>query len=335
MHRAILVLAALAASSLTGSRAAAQEALLVVLNKAGDEAALVDPATYEVVDRLPTGVGPHEVAISPDGRFAYVSDYGGETPGNTLTVLDLVDRDVVAAYGLVNYTRPHGIATSADGSVLWVTAEGARAVLELDTATGEIRHVWRTGQNVSHMVAATPDESKLYVANIGSGSVSVIDRAGGSVTTVPTGAGAEGIAVSPDGREAWATNRGEGTVSVIEVETDEVVATFPSGGEVPIRVAFTPDGAEAWVSNAGSDAVTVFRTADRTLDATLEVGAVPVGILISPDGSRAFVANTRADRVTVFDVASRQRIEAFTTGTEPDGMAWRGGSLDSRAPSEE
>lgn len=335
MDRAILVLAAMAASSLTGPPVAAQEPLLVVLNKADDEAALVDPATYEVVDRLPTGVGPHEVAISPDGRLAYVSDYGRDTPGNTITVLDLADRQVTATYGLVNYTRPHGIAASADGSVLWVTAEGARAVLELDAATGRIRQVWRTGQNVSHMVAATPDESKLYVANIGSGSVSVIDRGNGSVTTVPTGAGAEGIAVSPDGREAWVSNRGEGTVSVIDVGTDQVVATIPSGGEVPIRIAFTPDGAEAWVSNAGSDAVTVFRTAGRALDATLEVGAVPVGIVISPDGSRAFVANTRADRVTVFDVDSRQRIDAFSTGTEPDGMAWRGGFRDPRTPTEE
>lgn len=306
--------------------AADDGALLVVLNKAEDEAVLVDPDGYGVRARLPTGAGPHEVAISPDGRTAYVADYGRETPGNTITVLDLVDREVEATWDLLNYTRPHGIATSADGSVVWVTAEGARAVLEIDAASGRIGRVWRTGQNVSHMVARTPDERKLYVANIGSGSVSVIDRASDEVTTVPTGAGAEGVAVSPDGAEAWVTNRQEGTISVIDVATDEVVATFSSGGEVPIRVAFTPDGAEAWVSNAGSDSVTVFRAGDRTIAATLEVGAVPVGILIAPDGSRAFVANTRANRVTVFDVGSRERADTFTTGIEPDGMAWRRGS---------
>lgn len=322
MAHQTLVVAALAVATLIGSTAHAQE-LLVVLNKADDEAALVDPSTYEVTGLLPTGTGPHEVAISPDGGVAYVADYGRDTPGNTITVLDLLDHEVEATWDLLNYTRPHGIVASADGARVWVTAEGARAVLEIDAASGEIVEVWRTGQNVSHMVAPTPDESKLYVANIGSGSVTVIDRAGGSVTTVPTGEGAEGIDVTPDGGEAWVTNRGDGTISVIDVETDEVVSTFPSGGEVPIRVAFTPDGAEAWVSNAGSDAVTVFRVADRTLVETLEVGAVPVGILIVPDGSRAFVANTRADRVTVFDVGTRERIEAFTTGTEPDGMAWR------------
>ena len=325
-----LALAAIAVTIPFGSTARAQDSeadapgpILIVLNKSEAEAALVDPATYEVIDRLPTGDGPHEVAISPDGRFAYVADYGQDAPGNTITVLDLVDREVETTWDLLDYTRPHGIVTSADGGVVWVTVEGARAVLEIDAATGEIREVWRTDQDVSHMVASTPDESKLYVANIGSGSVSVIDRAVGSVTTIPTGEGAEGIGITPDGREAWVSNRGEGSISVIEVETDEVVATFPSGGEVPIRIEITPDGSEAWVSNAGTDAVTVFDVEDRTLQATLEVGAVPVGILISPDGTRAFVANTRADRVTVFDVASREKVGTFTTGIEPDGMAWR------------
>lgn len=296
---------------------------LVVLNKSDDEAVVVDPTTYRVVAALPTGAAPHEVAVSPDGGRAYVTDYGtADEPGNTVTVLDLVDRAVVGTWDLGTYTRPHGVAVSRDGNVVWVTAEGARAVLELDAGTGEIRRVWRTDESVSHMVAPTPDERKLYVANIGSGTVSVVDRAAGTVTTVETGAGAEGIAVSPDGGEAWVTNREANTVSILDVATDEVVAEIESGGEMPIRVKFTPDGREAWVSNARSDAVAVFRVADRALVDVLEVGAVPVGILVSPDGRRAFVANTRDDRVTVFDVPNRSRLTAFAPGDEPDGMAW-------------
>lgn len=319
-------LAAVVAAGALLSASASPDAstpLLVVLNKSDDEAALVDPSSYEVVDRLPTGAGPHEVAISPDGRLAWVSDYGtGESPGHTLTVLDLVERRVDATVDLGSYTRPHGIAVSADGATVWVTAEGARAVVELDARSRAIRTVWRTDQNVSHMVVPTPDERKLYVANIGSGSVSVVDREAGTVTSVPTGAGAEGIDVTPDGSEVWVTNRGEGTISILDVSADTVLATFESGGEVPIRVKISPDGGEAWVSNAGSSTVTVFRVADRALEATLDVGAVPVGVLITPDGGRAFVANTRDDRVTVFDVAARETVGSFRPGNEPDGMAY-------------
>lgn len=323
----VFLLAGLAAPLLASAQ------ILVVLNKSDHQAALVDPVSYQVLGKLPTGQGPHEAAVSPDGSTAYVSNYGSfgvfrpgeprrQEPGNTITVLDLKQRRVQATFDLGALTRPHGLWVSRDGSRLWVTCEGAQAVLELDTATGKILKSWKTNQDVSHMVVATPDERKLYVANIGSGSVSVIDRSTDAVKTIPTGAGAEGIDVSPDGREVWVANRGANSLAVIDVATDRVLAHFESGGEMPIRVKFTPDGREVWVSNARSNRVCVFAAATRQLLGCVEVGEVPVGILMAPGGARAFVANTNANQVTVIDVRARKRLRTFTTGTEPDGMAW-------------
>jgi len=313
--------------------AAAGDGLLVVLNKSDHEAALVDPNSYEVTAKLPTGQGPHEAAISPDGRTAYVSNYGlygvfreGEQPrrqpGNSITVLDLGNSKVKATFDLGRYTQPHGIWVSHDGKHLWVTCEGAKAVVELDAETGVVLKAWETEQDVSHMVVPTPDEHKLYVANIDSGSVTVIDRTTDIVKSIRTGAGAEGIDISPDGREVWASNRGANSLSIISTASDSVVATFESGGEMPIRLKFTPDGKQVWVSNARSNAVTVFDAATRQLLDTIEVGAVPVGILMTPDGQRAFVANTNANQISVIAVAERKVLRTFSTGNEPDGMAW-------------
>jgi YVTN family beta-propeller protein len=324
---AMLCALAMPAAALAG------DGWLIVLNKSDHEAALVNPATYEVAGKLPTGKGPHEVAVSPDGRWAFVANYGsfavfreGERPqmqpGSTLTVLDLKENKVHATYDLGEFRQPHGIVTSGDGKLLWVTCEGTQAVVELEAASGKILRHWKTEQRVSHMVVATRDEKKLYVANIGSGSVTVIDRASGAVKSIPTAAGAEGIDLSPDGREVWVTNRAANTISVFNAATDEIIATFESGGTMPIRVKFTPDGKEAWVSNARSNSVTMFDAATRKLLATVEVGAVPVGIQMTPDGRRAFVANTNANQVTVLDVPGRKVLRTFTTGTEPDGMAW-------------
>ena len=64
------------------------------------------------------------------------------------------------------------------------------------------------------------------------------------------------------------------------------------------------------------------RHATRQLLDTVKVGAVPVGILMTPDGQRAFVANTNANQVSVIDVAERKVLRTFSTGNEPDGMAW-------------
>ncbi len=330
----VVLLAALAEPSTSSG-----QGVLVVLNKSDHEAALVDPATYEVLARLPTGKGPHEVGVSPDGRYAFVSNYGsfgifrpGEPaktePGHTITVLDLKQRAVKGTFELGSYSQPHGIWVSRDGGQVWVTCEGAQAVLELDAATGKILRTWKTTQETSHMVVPTPDERKLYVANIGSGSVSVIartkDAGSGGVATIPTGAGAEGIAVSPDGREVWVANRGANTLAVISAATDRVVASFESGGKMPIRVKFTPDGKQVWVSNARSNTVSVFDAGSRQLLATIDVGAVPVGILMTPDGRQAYVANTNANQVTLIEVASRKILRTFSTGNEPDGMAWAG-----------
>ena len=345
----IAIVAAAAASNMSG-RAAASSGLiaeethpardagvLVVLNKSDHEAALVDPATYQLVAKLPTGKGPHEVAISPDGRTAYVSNYGSfrifqpggqgqqAPPGNTITVLDLAARKVKATFELGEYLSPHGIRVSKNGKLVWVTCERSQAVLELDASSGKVLRTWKTDQDVSHMVVPSKDEKKLYVANIGSGSVTVIDRGSGTVRSMPTGAGAEGIDVSPDGKEVWVVNRAAGTVSVIEVATDKVAATFESGGKFPIRVKFTPDGRQAWVSNAQSNSVSVIDAKTRERIALIEVGAVPVGIQMTPDGRRAFVANTNANQVTVFDVPGRKILTTFTTGNEPDGMAWAKG----------
>jgi YVTN family beta-propeller protein len=296
--------------------------LLVVLNKSDHEAVLIDPTTFSILAKLPTGTGPHEAAATPDGRFVYVANYGAREPGKTITVIDVLNRSVARTIDLGTFRRPHGIWVSRDAKTLWVTCEANQAVLEITAATGEIARVYQTGQEVSHMVVPTPDERKLYVANIGSGSASVIDRASGTVKTIRTGAGAEGIDVSPDGREVWVSNRGASSLSVIDTGTDQVVVTFYSQGQVPIRVKFTPDGKQVWVSNAQSNSVAIFDAASRQHLSTIETGTVPVGILLEPGGRRAFVANTQSNQVSVIDVATKSIVRRIAPGREPDGMAW-------------
>jgi YVTN family beta-propeller protein len=332
MRKLRTIAAGLAMSAALAGVASAQT--LIVLNKSDHEAALVNPETLKVIARLPTGKGPHEVAVSSDGQTAYVSNYGAygvfrpneqrapQPPGETITVLDLKEKKVKATWPLGEFTRPHGIVVSRDGTRLWVTVEANKAVLEIDTANGKIVKLWKTDQETSHMVVPTLDEKKLYVSNIGSGSVTVITRATSVVKTIVTAAGTEGSAISRDGKEVWVTNRGANTISVIDTATDTVKETFDSGGKMPIRVKFTPDGKEVLVSNLQSNMVSVFNAKTRALEAKIEVGVMPVGIQMTPDGKRAFVANTNANKVSVIDIAARKVSQTFETGTEPDGMAW-------------
>lgn len=314
------LLSGLSAAALIAGAALADELLLVV-NKGEDTLALVDGETLEVTTTVPTGANPHEVYPSRDGTVAFVSDYGG-AQGTTVTVIDLMEPGVLETWDIAPNRGPHGIWTSRIGGLVWVTTETSGTVTEIDVETGSVVNAWETGQAVSHQLIPTPDDAKLYIANIGSGSVTVITRVTGEVVSIPTGAGAEGIDISPDGSEVWVTNRGADTVSVIDVATDEVTASFASGGSFPIRARFTPDGSEVWISNAQSNSVAVIDAESHEILATIEVGAIPVGLQMDPEGERVFVANTQDDFVTVIDRAAREVTGRIETGDEPDGMAW-------------
>ena len=188
------------------------------------------------------------------------------------------------------------------------------------------------------MVVATPDGARAFVANIGSGSVTVVEGRK-AIKQIPTGKGAEGIAITPNGREVWVTNREADTVSVIDVSSLEVAATVPAA-KFPSRVKITPGGKRALVSCANSGDVAVFDVATRReigrikLDEQAVAGAekrlfstqfgkspVPVGLLIAPDGRRAWVASTNADVVTELDLATLAVARRLTAGKEPDGLA--------------
>ncbi|MCA8969446.1 MAG: YncE family protein, partial [Planctomycetes bacterium] len=177
----------LAAPLLAGAAAADT---LVVLNKSADTATLLDPATGEARAVVATGAGPHEVAARADGKLAIVSDYGAETPGRTLSVLDLERGERARTIDLGEYRRPHGLAWSSESGHLLVTAEVQAVLLEVDVDEGKVVRAIPTEGRASHMVAASPDGTRAFVANIASGSLSAIDlEAGRLLAVVPTGAG--------------------------------------------------------------------------------------------------------------------------------------------------
>ena len=252
MKKSTFVICIAAVLAVCAFGASAHADTVVVACKSEFQLALVDPETEKVLVKLPTGRGPHEVAVSPDGRTAYVSNFGrysvypaGDTDhdkaSNTITVIDLVNRKVKATFDLGTHAGPHGMIVSHDGKLLLVTTETPQAVLELDSTTGKIFHAWDTNQERSHMIVTTPDESKFYVTNTVSGSVSVIKRTSGEVKVLPTGPGTEGIAISPDGKEVWAASRADAKISIISTATDAIVATLSSGGKSPKRLDFTPE----------------------------------------------------------------------------------------------
>jgi YVTN family beta-propeller protein len=313
---------------------------LVVANKSEATVSLVDTASGEIRVTLPTGNAPHEVDVSPDGKRALIGNYGTrEKPGSSLTLIDIPAAEVVKTIELQGYSRPHGIVWLDDRRAA-VTVEAEKALVVVDTESGEVVQEIGTNADVSHMVAVARRGSHAFIANIGSGSVTAIDLAiGKKVAEIPTGEGAEGIAVTPDGRQVWVTNRAADTVSVIGVSSMAQVATIEAGS-FPIRAETTADGEFVLVTNAKGNDLSVFSTtkfeevhrvsfdavskgADgRLFSDRFGTSSVPIGIQIVDPERRAYIAHANADDISIVDLETWQVVGTLSAGREPDGMGW-------------
>jgi WD40 repeat protein len=321
------------------SASAQQHGALLVVTKQSHALAIVDGTILQVIGRVPIGEDPHEVAVGPDGKTAYVSNYGEGTL-HTLAVVDLVGQKPLPSIDLTPLRGAHGLTLHEQ--TLWFTAEGSKALGTLNPATGRVETVLGTGQDKTHLVWVSRDGRKIVASNAGSGTLSIFDRVenkpvtvpgappepaaytapGWKQTLVPVGQAAEGFAVSPDEREVWVGNE-DGTLSVIDLAAEKVEMALTANTRGANRLRFTPDGRLILVTtHTGKDLVVIDSHARKV------VKRIPIeqrgasGIQVEPEGRRAFVACPRDHYVAVVDLRRLSMTGTIDAGREPDGLAW-------------
>ncbi len=309
---------------------------LLVGNKSGDSVWRLSPRDGHKTGEFRTGEAPHEIAVAANGRFAVVSNYGHETSGNSLSVLDLVGGKRTRSIDLGEHGAPHGLRLLPGDRRALVTTEGSASLLVVDVASGRVERVIDVGGGTGHMLALSPDAKFAYVTKINAGTLSRIDLASGAKTHErAAGKGAEGVAVSPDGREVWVVNRKDGTITVHDPRTLALRRRMSSKG-FPIRVAFTRDGKHALVVNAGTASVAVFDVRTKLRVATVELveagveynqtmlgrAALPIGVVVDPVRPRAYVTISGGDRVAVIDTRSWKVVDRWPAGREPDALGF-------------
>lgn len=305
--------------------ASAGEAALLVLNKADNTLAIVDPVALKVLARVPVGEGPHEVVASADGRTAYVGNYGTQqVVGSSLSVIDIAARKETKRVDLGALRRPHGIVEA--GGKIYFTAEANRAVARYDPATDKVDWLMGTGESVSHMLVITPDAKKIYTANMLSNTVTALTVGGApvppNIKQIAVGKTPEGIGISPDGREVWAANRADGTVSVIDTATNNVVETIVKFAQLPFRVAFTPDGKRVLIPDPVGGELIIFDAATRKETKRIKIEGGTVGIAVAADSRRAYVCLQETGSVAAVDLEKLEVVGKVETGKGPDGIAW-------------
>lgn len=330
---------------------------LLVLEKSDNMLAIVDPASLQVVARIPSGPDPHEIVVSADGKLAYISNYGGnDSTLNTISVIDLAARKPLPPINLGALRSTHGLAFA--GGKLYFTAETNKVIGRYDPPTQSVDWVLGTGQDRTHMVVVNESLDRIVTANVSSATISIIElvpapmggfgpppgnppgnasappasgppsgaqRKTWRVTNIPAGRGVEGFDISPDGREIWGANAQDDTVTIIDVASNRVTDTVPIAVRGANRLKFTPDGKRVLISGLAGSATNnllVLDAVTRKEVKKFDLGGGAAGIEVVPDGSRAYVAVSGKDKVAVLNLHTWEISGNISTRKQPDGLAW-------------
>jgi len=257
---------------------------------------------------------PFQVAVNPNGAYAYVTSGGT----GSVWVIDTTTNNVVSK--ITGGNDPFGMDFTPNGEYLYITNGGSDSVWVVDTATNTVVNTIPVG-NGPHGLAIMPNGDYAYVTNFGSHSVTVINTAlNKAVGTVGVDSCPQGVAFTPDGKYAYVTNFGHGTVSVIDTATTTLITSLwvESG---PIDVKITPDGKYAYVSNSGSESISVIDTKTNTITATIQGFLQPFHIAITSDGTTAYVANGSGDWISIINLSTNEVTGKITVGNGPYGLA--------------
>ena len=170
----------------------------------------------------------------------------------------------------------------------------------------------------------SPEARLVYVANAGSGTVSVIDLAEGatvaSVEVAPEGKGAHGIAITNDGRFVYSGDMESGEIKKIDTTDRTVVKVIPTGASAH-GIDITPNGETIFVS--GGERVAMISVATDEVIATIPAES-PSHIAASPDSSYVYLSNLLTHEVSVISVKDKAIVAAAPVG--PSG--WAPGAMD-------
>ncbi len=301
---------------------------LILIDKRGNHVRFFDPKTLKEQSSFPTGQGaPHDLALSPDLKTAYIPLYGdgiynrNPNPGQSILIVDLDSQKVTGTIDIAPHQAPHGIQVDAAGK-LYVVCDISRTLLVIDPATRRIETVIDV-EGTGHWLAVLPDASKAYVSNqSGQEYISVVDlETRKMVGTIPVAGGARGIVSSPDGRRVFAIQGTAPHVMVIDTASDTVVDRVALQGhaQAGYKLRLSLDGRTLLTTSGIGDVISdinILNTADlHGPQQVLRAGKSSMGFAFAPDGQTALVLNDGDGTVTVIDLRSRTVTNTFKGGT--------------------
>ncbi len=317
----------------TQVRPAGATAVLLVANQGDHSVSIIEPGTErgpgrQIANVAEGGITGHEVAVSPDGRTAFVPIYGNSgvgkpgTDGRYMDVIDIASRSVRGKVDFGHGVRPHCAVYDPVSRLLYVTTELDKTVSIVDPRTLKIVGVIPTGQAESHMLAISHDGRRGYTANVGPGTVSVLDMAARKVIAViPVSSQTQRISISNDDKRVFTADQAKPRLAVIDTSTNKVTAwvALPALG---YGTASSKDGRWLLVAMPSINKVAVIDLRTLRVVHSIDVPSAPTEILVRPDGDVAYVSCGTSHQIAAIAVPQWKVNKLIGAGPGADGMAW-------------
>jgi YVTN family beta-propeller protein len=318
--------------ALLSTAIAAQQARLVVAEKGQQSLAIIDPVAGKVLASVPEGgITGHEVIASPDGRLAYVPTYGNSgvgkpgTDGSSMAVIDLAQQKVIDTVAFPHPVRPHCPFFGPKDGLLYVSTELDQSITQIDPKTLKIVGELPTGQPESHMFALSHDGRRAYTANVGPGTVSVIDiQARKVLKIIPISANTQRIAISPDDHWVFTADQTKPQLAVIDTKAENVSRWIRLEG-IAYGTAPSPNGRWLLVTLPDQNKIAVVDLKTMQVVRSVKVGEYPQEIVVRPDSAVAYVSCEKSNQVAEINLENWTLTRLIATGKATDGLAWVAG----------
>jgi YVTN family beta-propeller protein len=302
---------------------------LLVANKGDNRIGIIDPVSgRQVAEVAEGGVTGHEIVASPDGKLAYVPIYGDSgvgqpgTDGTNMVVIDLASRKVVGNVDFGKGVRPHCPKLGPRNGLLYVSTELDRSISIVDPATLKVIGAIPTGQEQSHMLAITQDGRRGYTANVGPGTVSVLDmEARKTIAIIPVSGQIQRISLSVDDSMIFTSDVTKPQLAVIDAVTNKVKTWIALPG-LGYGTATTADGRWLLVVLPLVHQLAVVDLSAMKVARTIDLPTRPQEVVVSPDQKMAYVSCDQSGKVAAISLSDWKVTKLIDAGKGADGLAW-------------
>lgn len=277
-----------------------------------DQVSVIETKTNEVIATIPVGDAPINPTITPKGKHVYVAN----SDGGTISVIDVKTNTVVDTIP-AGGDHPSGLAFTPDGKQLVVSLLGEATsdpgfLRVLTLATGEMSPLIPVGAQPER-IAMTPDGDRVYVSNLVSDTVSVVDlEAQVVIAQIPMGNLPFNLLISPDGDKVYVGVVFSNYVAVIDTETNTIVDTIPT--PTPNGMSFSKHHDSIFVTNVFAGLISEISLAQGAVIKSVPAGMAPGFIRVTLNGKRAYFTRPYGTDVAVIDTATLAQVDSVETG---------------------